>query len=132
MLLLRENIEANPGPNNGKIKPNLTLRTFNCNGLGDINKFRRVLTKLRKEVQSRGIAILKETRIIDENLIKLFWKMNFASSCVSTNRGGVMTLYNNSFECLESYIDNDGRLAMIVIEKELRNQNIGYKCELPK
>jgi hypothetical protein len=63
-LLLRENIEANPGPNNCKIKPNLTLRTFNCNGLGDINKFRRVLTKLRKEVQSGGIAMLQETHII--------------------------------------------------------------------
>ena len=45
--------------------------------------------------------------------------MNFVSSCVSTNRGGVMTLYDNSFECLESYTDDDGRLAMIVIEKEL-------------
>jgi hypothetical protein len=70
-LLLRENIEANPGPSNGKVKPNLTLRTFNCNGLGDINKFRRVLTKLRQEVQSGGIAMLQETHIMNENLIKL-------------------------------------------------------------
>jgi hypothetical protein len=63
--------------------------------------------------------MLQETHIIDENLIKLYWKMNFVSSCVSTNRGGVMTLYDNSFECLESYTDNDGRLAIIVIETDL-------------
>jgi hypothetical protein len=40
---------------------------------------------------------------------------------VSTNRGGIVTLYvtlyDNSFECLESYRDNDGRVAMIVIGK---------------
>jgi exonuclease III len=45
--------------------------------------------------------------------------MNFVSSCASTNRGGVITLYNNSFEYLESHTDNDGRLAMLIIEKEL-------------
>ncbi len=102
MLLLREYVKANPGPNNGKVRPCITLRTFNCNGLGDNNKFRRVLTKLRKEVQMEGIAMLQETHIIDENLIKLYWKKSYVSSCVSTNRGRVITLYDNSFECLQS------------------------------
>jgi hypothetical protein len=45
--------------------------------------------------------------------------MNFLSSCVSANReGDAITFYNNSFGCLESYTDNDGRIAMILIEKE--------------
>jgi hypothetical protein len=64
-LLLRGNVEANPGPNNKKVKPNITLRNFNCKGLGDINKFRRVLSKLRKEVQLWGKAMLQETHIIE-------------------------------------------------------------------
>ena len=118
LLLLRQNVEANPGPNKENIKQNLTLRTYNCNGLGDLNKFRRLLTKLRKEVQLGGIALLQETHIVDEKLITLYWKMNFVSSCVSTNRGGVITLYDNSFECVESYTDDEGRVAIVVIENE--------------
>jgi hypothetical protein len=35
------------------------------------------------------------------------------------DRRGEITLYDNSFECLESYTDTDGRVAMIVIEKQL-------------
>ena len=49
-LLLQQNIESNPGPKNEDIKPNLTLRTFNCNGLGNNMKMRRIFTKLKKEV----------------------------------------------------------------------------------
>jgi hypothetical protein len=65
MLLLRQNVEAKPGPCTESNKPNLILKTHNCNGLRDINKIRGVLTKLRKEVQSEGIALLQETHIID-------------------------------------------------------------------
>ena len=86
-MLLKQNVESNPGPESN-IKPNVAIRTYNCNGLGNTNKFRRLLTKLRPEVQQGGIALLQETHIVDENLIKLYWKMNFVTSCVSTNRGG--------------------------------------------
>ncbi len=64
------------------------------------------------------IALLQETHIVDENLIKLYWKMNFISSYVSTNRGGVITLYDNSFESIESYTDYEGRVAIVVTENE--------------
>jgi hypothetical protein len=37
---------------------------------------------------------------------------------VSTNREGVITLYHTSFEYVESYTDDEGRLALIVIENE--------------
>ena len=47
ILLIRGGIETNPGPeprmNTKSIKPNLTIRTFNCNGLGDRGKLRRIL-----------------------------------------------------------------------------------------
>ena len=98
-MLLRQNVESNPGPENN-IKSNVVIRTYNCNGLGNINKFRRLLIKLKPEVQHGGITLLQETHIVDENLIKLYWKMNFVSSCVSTNRGGVMTLFDNSYKCI--------------------------------
>jgi exonuclease III len=118
LLLLRQNVESNPGPDKS-IKPNVSVRTYNCNGLGNVSKFRRLLIKLRLEVQRGGIALLQETHIVDENLIKLYWKMNFVSSCVSTNRGGVMTLFDNSYECLEKYVDDEGRMAVVVIENDI-------------
>ena len=55
ILLLRQNIESNPGPENDT-KSNVVVRTYNCNGLGNINKFRRLLIKLKPEVQHGGIA----------------------------------------------------------------------------
>jgi exonuclease III len=79
----------------------------------------RRIQESRKEVQLGGIAMLQETHITKDNLIKLYWKIKFVSSCVSANRGGVIKLYDNSFESTECYTDEDGRLALIVIEKEL-------------
>ena len=52
-LLIMYGIKINPGPG---IKSNLTIRTFNCNGLGDINKFRRLLSKARNEVYNYSQA----------------------------------------------------------------------------
>ena len=69
-----QNVESNPGPEND-IKPNVIIRTYNCNGLGNTNKFRRLLIKLKPEVQHGGIALLQETLIVDECLIGLYWKM---------------------------------------------------------
>jgi hypothetical protein len=55
LLLLRQNVEANPAPNKKNIKPNLNLIIYGCNGLGDLNKFRMLLIQLRKKVQKGGI-----------------------------------------------------------------------------
>ena len=118
MLLLQQNIETNPNPKNEDIKPNLTLRTFNCNGLGNNMKMRRVFSKLKKEVQNGGIVMLQETHIVDENMIKMYWKMKYASNCISANRGGVITLFDNSYELLESHTDTEGRMTAIVIEND--------------
>jgi exonuclease III len=112
-LLIRSGIEVNPGPQESKDrnkgKSDLKIRTYNCNGLGDINKFRRLLTKIRNEVRNGGIVLLQETHIKDEDIIGRYWNMNYISSCISTQSAGVLTLYDNSYKCLESYKDNGGR-----------------------
>ena len=41
-MLLMGGIESNPGP-----RSNLAVGTYNCNGLGNTDKFRRILTKIR-------------------------------------------------------------------------------------
>ena len=69
----------------------VNIRTYNCNGLGDLNKFRRLLIKVGMNLKKCGIILLQETHIKDENIIKTYWKNNYVSSCVSTQRGGVLT-----------------------------------------
>ena len=51
ILLLIQGIESNPGPSgpgvlSDNLKINMTIRTYNCNGLGNLNKFRRLLAKV--------------------------------------------------------------------------------------
>ena len=60
---------------------------------------------------------MQETHIIDENLIKMDWNMSYVTSCISTQSAGVLTLFDNSFACLESHKDNSGRMAIVVLEK---------------
>ena len=45
--------------------------SYNCNGLSELTKFRRLLIKLRKEVEHGGIALLQETDFKDENIIEM-------------------------------------------------------------
>ena len=42
LMLLRQNVESNPGPDKS-IKPNVSVRTYNCNGLGNVSKFRQII-----------------------------------------------------------------------------------------
>ena len=65
-------------------------------GIG-INYVRRLLTKARTEVRKGGILLFQETHVRDENKIKMYWKTNYISSCVSTQSAGVKILYDTSY-----------------------------------
>ena len=67
IMLLMQNVESNPGPGPPTVC-NLSVRTYNCNGLGNIDKFRRVLVNVRREVGHGGVVLLQETHIKDENI----------------------------------------------------------------
>ena len=56
-----------------------------------------------------------------ENIIKMYWNMNmnYDSSCVSTQSAGVIVLYDNSYECIETYTDNGGKIAIAVVKGEI-------------
>jgi hypothetical protein len=73
---------------------------------------------LRNDVQLGDSTLLHEMHIVNEKSMKLYWKMNFVSGCVSTNIGRVVTLYDDSFECVESENDEEGKVAIVVIEHE--------------
>ena len=83
--LIMGGIESNPGPgftgggetgnlqntpnvnqSNLNLKSNLKVRTFNCDGLGNVNKLRRLLAKIRDEVKKGGIVLLQETHLAND------------------------------------------------------------------
>jgi exonuclease III len=46
------------------------------------------------------------------------WKYKYISNCISTNSAGVITLYNNDYETIETYSDKEGRHTIVVLENE--------------
>ena len=65
MLLLQYGISPNPGPANIK-KSNLSFVTYNCRGLMDSRKLRRVFAKVGPLVDKNCIVALQETQIVLE------------------------------------------------------------------
>ena len=51
----------------------------------------------------------------DENIIRMNWKMNYVSSCVSTQSAGVIILYDNSYEYIKTYTDKGVLLALMLV-----------------
>jgi exonuclease III len=118
-MLLRQNVESNPGMGK-EIRPTLSIMTYNCNGLGDKTKLKRVLTKLSPIVEKGGIVLLQETHIVDTKYLKLFWKNKFESNCCKTNAAGVIILYRNDITILDSFRDEEGRHLTIVLNQDSR------------
>ena len=118
LMLLSQNIETNPGMNPN---PTFSILTYNCNGLGDPQKLRQLLTKLAPMVNKGCIVFLQETHIIDTGYLKLLWREKFESNCCSTSSAGVITLYKSDLNILDIYKDQEGRQLTIVINKENRN-----------
>ncbi len=69
MLLLMQNLESNPGPT----ATNLSIVTFNCNGLGDQKKLRKLLNKLLPMVERNCIILLQETHCIHNEVLEKLW-----------------------------------------------------------
>jgi hypothetical protein len=92
MLLILHGIEINPGPKK------IDIITYNCNGLGERKKLKRLVGKLNKRVSEGALIFLQETHIVNTEYFKQIWKHNFVSNCKKTNSAGVMILFNNKYE----------------------------------
>jgi hypothetical protein len=119
LLLCRQNVETNPGPWNEKSKkPNLSVITYNCNGLGNMQKLKRLLAKCTKLIKQNCIVMLQETHLADDKNVISTWKANYSSSCYRSNSAGVLTLYDNSFQTLFETKDEKGRQNYLVLQNE--------------
>jgi exonuclease III len=117
ITLLRQNVESNPGMKVNK-GDSLAVLRYNCNGLGDKKKLKRLTLKLGPIVNRGGIIFLQETHLIDTSYLSTIWKNKLESNCIKSNAAGVIILYNNALELIECSKDNEGRLLTIVVQNQ--------------
>jgi hypothetical protein len=114
--LLRQTIEPNPGEM--KTNPDLTIVSYNCNGLGDRSKLKRLMTKLNLIVSNGGIVLLQETHIVDTKYLEMIWKHNFVSNGFRTNSAGVIILFHREMKIHDVYKDKNGRTIVAALEND--------------
>ena len=115
LTLLKQNVESNPGMKNNS-QALFKILTYNCNGLGDRKKLKRLILKLTPIVDKGGIVFLQETHLTDTNYLKTIWKNKFETNCIKTNSAGVITLFRNDYEVVETLKDSDGRQLVIAVK----------------
>jgi exonuclease III len=120
ITLVCHGVERNPGPpkEDRRGRRKMEIITYNCNGLGDQKKLRRLLLKANKKVQDGAIIFLQETHIVNTDYIKSIWKNKFISNCIKTNSAGVIILYNNKYELKLALEDKDGRMIVAVLKSD--------------
>jgi exonuclease III len=119
LMLISQNVETNPGPP-GHDNSSFKIISYNCNGLGNPVKAKRLLNKMDEIVNKNGIVFLQETHIVNTNYVKLIWKNSFISNCIKTNSAGVIILFNNQMKIVKKSEDDEGRRIVAVIESEER------------
>ncbi len=115
LTLICQNVELNPGPST---QDSFSVLTYNCNGLGDKRKLKRLLVKLTPLVNKNYFILLQETHIINDEYLKLIWKHKFVINGLTTNSAGVITLFNNKYDLKHVDTDNEGRRIVAVLEDE--------------
>jgi hypothetical protein len=54
--------------------------TYNCNGMANKNKLKRIISKSNKIVEKGGVVMLQETHITKDNQISFLTKNEFQIS----------------------------------------------------
>ena len=132
-ILLSGDIERNPGPestgqqkdstgNWGKKKNSfneIDIVTYNCRGLKDYKKLKRLLNTCSKILQKcrLGIVLLQETHLDRDGTKKLdlMWRGKYVSSPGEGASRGCVTLFDSSWGVDDSYESIDGRLTVTAL-----------------
>ncbi len=118
-LLLLQGVHPNPGPHNDSTGMEIIkFITYNCRGLRNINKLRRLLDKIGKLVNKGAIVALQETHKVDVKIMGEIWKHKYLMNCSSTDQRGVMTLFNNKYDLISHYVDSEDRIAIVNVKSE--------------
>ena len=69
--LLKQNVKANPGMNIRDKSVVIPIITYNCNGLADKKKLKRLLLKVGPKVEKGAIVLLQEMHLKDTKYFKM-------------------------------------------------------------
>jgi exonuclease III len=130
LSLILGGVHPNPGPEDGQnregsVVPDLAFLTFNCRGLNDVAKLRRLLVKLNALVKKNYIIALQETHKINIRTLETYWKNKYIVNCNSTNKKGVVILFNNEYSVNHVYKDEEDRVIIAELESEKTKVIIG-------
>jgi hypothetical protein len=114
--LLRGGVHPNPGPESSKV--NLSLLTYNCRGLKDLNKFKRLMCKINKLVDRNHIVALQETHKVEDRLVSLYCQHNYIRNCEQEISGGVMLFFGNHFKIQDRRLDDKSRYIVTALESD--------------
>jgi len=117
-LLTRSgDVETNPGPSS----PAMKVITYNCRGLKDQKKLKRVLNSCHKIINSNRNTIinLQETHLdlTDKSRLDLMWKHQYVISPGTARRCGTLTLFDPAWDLIAKESDNEGRCITSVLKK---------------
>jgi exonuclease III len=121
--LRADGVHPNPGPD--KSRSNLSFTTFNCRGLKELGKFRRLMSKINKLLDQNSIVALQETHKIEDRLLQIYCKHKYVRNCELENKAGVILFFNNDFEINNKLIDDKSRYIIAVIESPLIKLVVG-------
>jgi len=123
LKLIMGGIHPNPGP--GANRTNLSFTTFNCRGLKEIGKFRRLMSKINLLLEQNRIVALQETHRVEDRLLEIYCKHNYVKNCVLENKAGVILFFNNSYEVKKQILDKESRYIIVAIESPLIKLVVG-------
>ena len=131
-------VESNPGPAyNGatsgcgkmsnpdkdrKKKHPVEIITYNCRGLKDYKKLKRILNTCANVIGKNKLSLLmlQETHLEAESVRKLtlMWRGNFSLSPGLGGSRGCLTLFDKCWEIEDKYESQDGRLVCLALKSE--------------
>ena len=115
-LLIMSNIEINPGPQ-ARVKAKIIdIVTFNCNGMNNKQKLKRIIRKSNTITDKNGIVMLQESHIMKDEQVKFLTKSNYQISSHRSNSAGVITMYGASYETIYNSNGLDGRQQYTIIQ----------------
>jgi len=128
LILQCGDIEKNPGPVHLRGTPNkethspMEILTYNCRGLKDYKKLKRILNTCSASVKLKPLSIffLQETHL-DSNSIKkvnVMWRGKYVASPGAGGSRGCLTLFDNRWNVTDNFESVDGRITCTAITSE--------------
>jgi exonuclease III len=117
-------VHPNPGPPQ-TVSHDLAFMTYNCRGLADNRKVRRLFAKLNILVNNNYVIALQETHLIDDKTFEMYWHNGFIKNCSATNKCGVAILFSSEYKVNQVFKDDKDRIIIAELENDKRKLIVG-------